>query len=196
MKRGRQIQVELDGGERREIPAADAGGTLADMLAAGGLPLNIRCGQRGLCRGCEIQLQTGTVMVEGNPVAAPATVKACRAQLESDVTLYLPVRSRLEHRPQVGDTFEIAVPYAHQPLFAWARGARDTGFAVDIGTTTVVVLLVDLVTGAVLARAGAFNEQIRFGDNVITRIEAARQPGKRQAMQQAVVAETIRPLLE
>ena len=74
-------------------------------------------------------------------------------------------------------------------------GGRDTAFAVDVGTTTVVVLLVDLVTGEVLSRAGAFNEQIRFGDNVVTRIEAARKPENLAAMQRAIVMETIQPLL-
>ena len=74
-------------------------------------------------------------------------------------------------------------------------GARDTAFAVDVGTTTVVVLLVDLVTGEVLSRAGAFNEQIRFGDNVITRIDAAHKPENLAAMQRAIVMETIQPLL-
>ena len=65
----------------------------------------------------------------------------------------------------------------------------------DVGTTTVVVLLVDLITGDVLSRAGGFNEQIRFGDNVVTRIDAARNPEVLAAMQRAVVMETIQPLL-
>jgi uncharacterized 2Fe-2S/4Fe-4S cluster protein (DUF4445 family) len=110
-------------------------------------------------------------------------------------TLQVPARSRIEHRPQVSETFEIAVPYAHQPLFSPVPGHRDTAFAVDVGTTTVVVLLVDLVTGGVLSRAGAFNEQIRFGDNVVTRIEAAHKPENLSALQRAVVMETIQPLL-
>jgi uncharacterized 2Fe-2S/4Fe-4S cluster protein (DUF4445 family) len=102
----------------------------------------------------------------------------------------------MEHRPQVSETFEIAVPVAHQPLFPPEPGKADTGFAADIGTTTVVVMLVDLVTGAVLSRAGAFNEQIRFGDNVLTRIEATLQPGRLAALQRAVVMETLAPLLQ
>jgi uncharacterized 2Fe-2S/4Fe-4S cluster protein (DUF4445 family) len=81
-------------------------------------------------------------------------------------------------------------------LFPAEAGVRDTAIAVDVGTTTVVVLLVDLLTGDVLSRAGGFNEQIRFGDNVLTRIDAATsQPGAREAMQAAVVRDTIAPLL-
>jgi uncharacterized 2Fe-2S/4Fe-4S cluster protein (DUF4445 family) len=189
-----KIFVELESGERREILAVRSD-SLADILAANGLPLNTRCGQRGLCRGCEVELRAGMARVDEKTVAAPAVIKACRAKLENAATIFVPARSRIEHKPQVGETFEIAVPYAHQPLFPFVAGQRDTAFAVDIGTTTVVVLLVDLTTGEVLSRAGAFNEQIRFGDNVVTRIEAARKPGELAAMQSAIVAETIQPLL-
>ena len=189
------IHVVLESDERLEIANPPANRSLADVLAAQGLPLNTRCGQCGLCRGCEVELRDGVLTVDGNAIHAPATIKACLAQIAGSATVYVPTRSRIEHRPQVGETFEIAVPYAHQPLFAYAAGQRDTAFAVDVGTTTVVVLLVDLVTGEVLSRAGAFNAQNRFGDNVITRIEAARKPENLAAMQRAVVQETIQPLL-
>lgn len=195
MSRPRQLEIELDSGERRAMAVAGDGRSLADTLAAHGLPLNTRCGQRGLCRGCEVELREGLLLVDGGAIAAPATVKACRARVAGEAAIHLPSRSRIEHRPQVGETFEIAVPYAHQPLFDFIPGQRDTGFAVDIGTTTVVVLLVDLVTGEVLSRAGGFNEQIRFGDNVITRIEAGRNAETLAALQRAIVRETIQPLL-
>ena len=195
MSRAAHIIVELESNRRQEIPVVGGNRSLADVLAAGGLPLNTRCGQRGLCRGCEVVLRGGAVAVDDKVVAAPATVQACRARVNGPVTIQIPARSRGEHRPQVGETFEIAIPYAHQPLFSPVPGGRDTAFAVDVGTTTVVVLLADLVTGEVLSRAGAFNEQIRFGDNVITRIEAARKPENLASMQRAIVMETIQPLL-
>jgi uncharacterized 2Fe-2S/4Fe-4S cluster protein (DUF4445 family) len=195
MSRVAHIYVELESGQCREIPVGGDDRSMADMLAAQGLSLNTRCGQRGLCRGCEVVLRGGAVTLEGEVVAAPATVQACRARIHGPVTIQIPARSRVEHRPQVGETFEIVIPYAHQPLFSPVAGGRDTAFAVDVGTTTVVVLLVDLVTGEVLSRAGAFNEQIRFGDNVVTRIEAAHKPENLAAMQRAIVVETIQPLL-
>lgn len=190
-----QLQVVLESGELRQIPVTGEPRCLAEVLAAHDLPLNTRCGQRGLCRGCEVTLLEGTLVTDHGIVHAPAAVQACRARLTGGARLLVPARSRIEHRPQVGETFEIAVPYAHQPLFAPVPGGRDTAFAVDVGTTTVVVLLVDLVTGAVLARAGAFNAQIRFGDNVVTRIDVARDPAACAALQQAIVMETIQPLL-
>ncbi|MCX6895365.1 MAG: 2Fe-2S iron-sulfur cluster-binding protein, partial [Verrucomicrobia bacterium] len=156
MSRAAKIIIETESGVRQEIAAPSGGRSLADALAAHGLPLNTRCGQRGLCRGCEVILLEGALTVDGVAVAAPATVRACRAQVGEQVVVNVPARSRIEHKPQVGETFEIAIPYAHQPLFAPQPGGRDTAFAVDVGTTTVVVLLVDLVSGEVLSRAGAF----------------------------------------
>ena len=195
MSAGARVRLELAAGEWREIGGARPAVSLAELLAAHGVPLNTRCGGRGLCRGCEVELRAGTVMTATGPVTAPATLKACQARVAGDATIHVPARARIDHRPHVGETFEISVPYAHEPLFAPEPGGRDTAFAVDIGTTTVVVLLVDLVTGEILARAGGFNEQIRFGDNVVTRIEAARRPETLAAMQRAIAAETIGPLL-
>jgi uncharacterized 2Fe-2S/4Fe-4S cluster protein (DUF4445 family) len=190
-----QIVVVLESGKRRKIPISTELRSLAHVLAEHGLPLNTRCGQRGLCRGCEVVLREGKLKTNEGIIAAPATIQSCRARIIGEATIYIPSRSCIEHKPQVGETFEIAVPYAHQPLFKPVPGRRDTAFAVDVGTTTVVVLLVDLISGEVLTRAGGFNEQIRFGDNVITRIEAANKRGNLAAMQQAVVMETIQPLL-
>ncbi len=44
------------------------------------------------------------------------------------------------------------------------------GFAVDIGTTTVVLYLLDLETGAELGHAAMLNPQVAYGDDVIARI--------------------------
>lgn len=51
------------------------------------------------------------------------------------------------------------------------RAPRTCGAAVDIGTTTVVAYLVDLLTGEQLGAAAAHNEQGRRGADVISRIE-------------------------
>lgn len=49
------------------------------------------------------------------------------------------------------------------------------GLAVDLGTTTVAAVLVDLVTGRTMATAAAVNGQVRFGADVVSRITAAYQ---------------------
>ncbi|MCE5312613.1 MAG: ASKHA domain-containing protein, partial [Nitrospiraceae bacterium] len=52
---------------------------------------------------------------------------------------------------------------------------RRYGLAVDIGTTTVVVYLVNLTDGSVVDMGSTYNSQMRFGDDVITRIVYASE---------------------
>ncbi len=47
---------------------------------------------------------------------------------------------------------------------------RAFGVAVDVGSTTIAVYLCDLMTGAVVASVGAMNPQIRFGEDLMSRV--------------------------
>ncbi|MBT9171702.1 MAG: hypothetical protein DDT21_00070 [Syntrophomonadaceae bacterium] len=63
------------------------------------------------------------------------------------------------------------------------------GLAIDVGTTTVVVHLVDLETGLVLGKKGTYNKQARFGDDVITRIVyATEQENGLSQLQETVIS--------
>jgi uncharacterized 2Fe-2S/4Fe-4S cluster protein (DUF4445 family) len=192
---GRIVIRESDGSEQAiSVADQDRNRSLTELLTAGGCALNTRCGRRGLCHGCEVELLEGETIFAGETATAPATIRSCQAKVTSDLAISIPARSRMEHRPQVGETFRIDVSSAHQPLFPVEPGGRDTVFAVDIGTTTVAVLVIDGDSGELLGRAGGFNDQIRFGDNVLTRIAAGGDPVVRREMQDAVVA-TISGLL-
>jgi uncharacterized 2Fe-2S/4Fe-4S cluster protein (DUF4445 family) len=68
------------------------------------------------------------------------------------------------------------------------------GVAVDIGTTTVTLWLVDLLTGAVRAQVADYNGQIARGEDVISRIIYASKNSGREEMR-ALVLETINRLL-
>jgi len=72
---------------------------------------------------------------------------------------------------------------------------RAHGLAVDIGTTTVALQLVDLETGAVVAHGGERNAQVRFGDDVISRIVWSEQHGDGVSRLQAAVRETLGELI-
>ncbi len=60
------------------------------------------------------------------------------------------------------------------------------GIAVDIGTTTLVVYLTDLTNGALVDIASTYNSQIRFGDDVITRIVNATEHNELGNLKRAV----------
>jgi len=72
--------------------------------------------------------------------------------------------------------------------------SRHYGVAVDVGTTSVAVQLVDLSTGAVLATESDYNGQIPCGVDVISRINYAARPGRLAELQDRVL-ETVNRLI-
>ncbi len=69
------------------------------------------------------------------------------------------------------------------------------GFALDLGTTSLAGVLVDLETGRILAKASGGNGQIRYGADVINRIIESDKLGGRKRLQDAVIKESIIPML-
>lgn len=69
------------------------------------------------------------------------------------------------------------------------------GLAIDVGTTTIVVVLADLINGKVLRAESELNRQITYGEELVTRIAFASDPGGLQKLQQAVVS-TINDLID
>jgi len=160
---------------------AESGLTLAQLLARRGSPLNTRCGGRGLCAGCEVEVAGGRV-------------KACQMTMGAvnGAEVTVPARSWLRHEPAVVSEFRVGIPWAHDPLVAGAR----YGAAVDVGTTTVALALCDLAAGKVIAEASAFNAQLRHGEDVLTRIQfCATGPAAIADLQRAIAIETVQPLL-
>ena len=61
------------------------------------------------------------------------------------------------------------------------------GLACDIGTTTVCGALIDLNSGKILAEASAYNAQIEYGTDIISRIIYSLKEGGLKALQAKVV---------
>lgn len=76
------------------------------------------------------------------------------------------------------------------------QNVRIGGLVIDIGTTTVSAMIIHMLTGEVLAKASAGNGQIRYGADVINRIIETTRPGGEKRLQDAVIEETINPMIE
>ncbi|MGC9017234.1 MAG: ASKHA domain-containing protein [Caldimicrobium sp.] len=80
--------------------------------------------------------------------------------------------------------FKITVSYFEDPLSqkvslidieSGKKEGNPIGVAMDLGTTTLQLELVDLITGETLAYTSDYNPQISYGEDVISRIEFARK---------------------
>jgi len=89
-----------------------------------------------------------------------------------------------------------AVCQENELLGIGPAGFRAIGFAVDLGTTTVDIALLDLETGELLGRKAFLNRQVAFGADVISRAQSFhenREPVREAGL--ATVEEGARQVL-
>ncbi|MDR2418704.1 MAG: ASKHA domain-containing protein [Treponema sp.] len=92
-------------------------------------------------------------------------------------------------RQETGGGYRIldVFPASEAPVLA--------GFAIDIGTTTIAAVLMNIQTGKVLATGSEGNSQIRYGADVINRIIESTRPGGLERLRKAISEDSIIPLL-
>ena len=91
--------------------------------------------------------------------------------LEADLQVVRDLQPALE-KGKYGVT--VAVHHGRQVIAVWP-GLHETayGVAIDIGSTTIAGHLANLADGAVLASNGVMNPQIRFGEDLMSRVSYA-----------------------
>jgi uncharacterized 2Fe-2S/4Fe-4S cluster protein (DUF4445 family) len=70
---------------------------------------------------------------------------------------------------ETAEVITVAAGQNEKPLY---------GLAIDIGTTTVAIYLIDLLNGKTVLHHGSFNRQSRYGDDIISRIIYASEEEK------------------
>ena len=87
----------------------------------------------------------------------------------------------------------VAVHAARQIIGSSARAAAELvyGLAVDIGSTTIAAHLCDLSSGEVVASAGVMNPQIRFGEDLMSRVSYSMMNPGGAALMTAAVREAL-----
>jgi len=162
------------------------GTSLQDVLFAHGV--EFPCGGRGRCKGCRIKVLAGALAVtdEDRQKLSGAELAegwrlACRGRAESDLKIELA-------------QWEAAI-LTDESVFAFTP-REGLGIAVDLGTTTIVVQLLDLRTGHVLAVRAALNAQAKCGADIMSRVEAAVARGGLATLQNLVRKQIGRLLQE
>lgn len=74
-------------------------------------------------------------------------------------------------------------------------GKPALGVAIDVGTTTVVAVLLNLETGKIIEKAGTYNTQSAFGSDVVSRIIYLEEKSDGLHQMQKAILNTINGLL-
>ncbi|MFP3090842.1 ASKHA domain-containing protein [Treponema sp. TIM-1] len=153
---------------------AEEGESLLDTLRRGGISMDAPCGGHGRCGKCRVRILSGSFKRVGGTKDLSADagwLRACTVYPSSDLTIDLP---QALFAGEAADN-----PADVSPVTGKTIGRA--GFALDIGTTTVFLRLLDLDTGEALDTLSALNDQRIYGADVMSRISAARE-GKTEAL--------------
>jgi uncharacterized 2Fe-2S/4Fe-4S cluster protein (DUF4445 family) len=182
-----------------KIVSAQVGTTLLDALSQSDIQLFTPCGGQGICGKCKVIVsgQTHPEETEHDELTQDEVADgyrlACRFVIREDLHIRLVGDYYLDTRILEGERISATVLkscvrieqtdhryFLHYgdlaqagPLANWGPECSPKGLAVDIGTTTLVVTLMDLRSGTEVGTASALNPQTRFGHDVLSRIQKA-----------------------
>ncbi len=142
---------------------------LHQVLTDAGLSVAHPCGGRGLCGKCAVKV-SGQVSAPNDAEIQAGMRLSCQCVLLGDAQVWLPEKTDAQIETS-GTPYKAVNPMSGQ-----------YGCAIDIGTTTLALKLVDLSTGEVLSVQSRLNPQQAIAADVMGRIAAAMD-GKGLQMQ-------------
>ncbi|HOV68819.1 MAG TPA: ASKHA domain-containing protein [Clostridia bacterium] len=185
--------------ENKEITAESAI-TIAQAARLAGVVTDTPCGGMGICGKCKVRIT--------RPDGKERIVLACQTTVKDDIIVYTQgnnddnklnvLTDGLKHNTKPDSRITKRYDESEDKTYVYADGielcaeAHDTsrmiyGIAIDIGTTTLVVSLVDLITGAMLDTASALNPQARYAQDIISRISYASDAQGLETLHTAVI---------
>ena len=190
-----------------------SGTSLLDAVREAGVPLKAGCGGEGICGECLLLIESGeyraapSAAISEN-LLAQGYALACLTEVRGNLTVRLPQFQELsirsvsdssffhEHRNDISGIFEAgALPKAIADIVPNDTEKKIYGIACDVGTTTVVVQLVDLKNGNIINTASGYNQQLKCGEDIISRINYSQKQGRLQELNHLVLA-TINNLIQ
>ena len=172
-----------------------AGENLLKVLVEGGEWIDNACNGKGSCGKCRVRILSGSLQEESNSEKrllseqerADGIRLACMVEVCADMEVLLLQKEETHHVLTEGYLPENFTPEHRK---------EGLGAAVDIGTTTVVVSLVNLKNGEEIANASMINAQKKYGLDVLTRITYEYENGEAGIKQlQETIVSSLNDLL-
>lgn len=156
------ITIETDGND-----------SLLQILRANGFELYTPCGGNGTCGKCKVW-QKG----EGS-------ITSCVHYVSESMEIILPDKKEAQILVDQ-HVHTLSVPFNPGPSLVLSYLPH--GVAIDLGTTSLVFYLVNLVMGSVVETRAVLNPQAQFGGDVISRIShASEKEGGLQELQKVIL---------
>jgi len=154
------IKIKIITTDNIRIIESDTSHSLIDILKENGYLIYAPCGGKGTCGKCRVKIKG-----EGEIIS-------CKYYPDKNIEVILPREDEaniLVHQTKYLDDFPFAINKSGY------LSSGPFGIAIDIGTTTVVLYFLNLLTGQIEAISSLLNPQKTFGADVITRISYCQE---------------------
>lgn len=195
------IKIEIqykESEERIYIEQQCAEKDLLTLCRENHIYLDALCGGKGECGRCRVQFLTGAPELTDKEIRILSKAEqqkgirlACCAIPEENCKILLPSC----HRGKImALDLQVTQPDCRGKCIQQKDKQYRCGIAIDIGTTTLAAVLVELESGTTLAAETSVNHQRIYGADVISRIQAANESKGRQL--QECIQKDIAVLME
>ena len=200
------------------------GTTILEAARRAGIVIESPCNGTGTCGKCLVKIDPDSLMnviqkAKGNTVTQGGTgyVLACQSEISDDISVTdipdlanqnLKILNHGQSLAQERNNFitkkynesiDSTAIYADGELLGTEKGNtehQNYGVIVDIGTTTLVVSLIDINSGRELASVSALNPQATYAQDVLSRIHFAVDKSGLAVMYSGLIQEINRMITE
>ena len=141
--------------------------TILEYLRKNNISIAADCGGNGTCGRCLVRID-----------GMPGLHKACKTKYEDGMSIQVLDNDSIMEAP--GSSAQASIRGQNSRAGTYCDTPR-YGIAVDIGTTTIAAVIIDMSTGKSIAESTAMNSCRVFGSDVISRIRASSE-GHREEM--------------
>ncbi len=175
---------------------AKKGVNLLISMLENGIAVDTPCGGKGRCGKCAVQVLKGDIPISAEDRAVfnenqlgDGFRLACRAEIQDDCEVKL-IRSGSDDIVAVTDS-KLKRSNCTDEKAGTLSIPEEAGIAIDLGTTTIALSLIDLKNRRTICSNAIANSQRLFGADVISRIEAGIK-GKQRELRRLVSEDIIK----
>lgn len=169
--------------------------TILEFLREKNIHIDAACNGLGVCGKCKIKLESTDVSISERKLLGEENIKsgyrlACMHSIDEVDKEFILKSFESEKKPD-----SIVLTESFTPKIIHTNIQEKYGIAIDIGTTTVAMELIDLKNAKIISKVADVNSQVKFGFDVMSRIAFTLENPEGLSTLQKSIVDTLNTLI-
>ncbi|MFC2470267.1 MAG: ASKHA domain-containing protein [Lachnoanaerobaculum gingivalis] len=169
--------------------------TILEFLREKNIHIEAACNGLGVCGKCKIKLESTDVSISERKLLGEENIKsgyrlACMHSIDEVDKEFILKSFESEKKPE-----SIVLTESFTPKIIHTNIQEKYGIAIDIGTTTVAMELIDLKNAKIISKVADVNSQVKFGFDVMSRIAFTLEKPEGLSILQKSIVDTLNTLI-